>query len=120
MAKLLVIDDETATVEMLSTYLQLKGYETAGAYTGQDGLVIARREQPALIILDLMMPFMDGYDVCRQIRSDPSLKDLPIVIVSARTDQKSIDRAMAAGANAYLTKPLDFSQLIAHISQLIS
>lgn len=119
MSKLLIVDDEVATVEMLSTYLRISGYEPVGAHGGGDGLVLAKVEQPDLMILDLMMPDMDGFEVCKRVRTNGDLSALPIIIVSARTDQSAIDKAMNAGANAYLTKPINLLQLSSEIKRLL-
>lgn len=118
--KLLIIDDEEATVDMLKTFLEISGYETMSAYSGDDGLVLAKVESPTLVISDLMMPDLDGLEVCRRIRANEDLKDLPIIIISARTDQKIIDQAMTIGANAYLTKPIDLPALIGQIERLLT
>ncbi len=120
MSKLLIIDDEIATVTMLSTFLEITGHEPVGAYSGDDGLVLAKLEKPALIILDLMMPDMDGFEVTRRIRNHPDLKELPIIIISARTDQAGIDKALSLGANVYLTKPLNLPKLTQEINRLLS
>ncbi|MCB9438072.1 MAG: response regulator [Anaerolineales bacterium] len=120
MPKLLIVDDEIATVDMLSTFLQISGHEPVGAYSGDDGLVLAKIEQPNLMILDLMMPDVDGYEVCRRIRSHPDLKELPIIIVSARTDTTAIEKAIDSGANVYLTKPINLAQLTGEIQRLLA
>ena len=119
MSKLLIVDDEVATVEMLSIYMRINGHEPLGAYGGGDGLVLAKVEQPDLMILDLMMPDMDGFEVCKRVRAHEELSKLPIIIISARTDQSAIDRAMGAGANAYLTKPINLLQLNTEIKRLL-
>lgn len=118
--KLLIIDDEEATVDMLSTFLEIYGYETVGAYNGDDGLVLAKVESPTLIISDLMMPNVDGLELCRRVRQSDTLKALPIIIISARTDQRTIDQALEQGANAYLTKPIDLPKLIGEIQRLLA
>ncbi len=119
MPKLLIIDDESATVDMLSTFLRINGHEIIGAYSGDDGLVLAKLDRPALVILDLMMPNIDGFEVCRRIRNQPDFQGLPIIIISARTDQKAIDRALSLGADVYLTKPLNLKELSSEINRLL-
>lgn len=119
MSKLLIIDDEVATVTMLSTFLEITGHESVGAYNGDDGLVLAKLEKPELVILDLMMPDMDGFEVTQRIRNHPDLKTLPIIIISARTDQAAIDKALSLGANVYLTKPLNLPKLTSEIDRLL-
>lgn len=120
MSKLLIIDDEEATVDMLKTYLEIGGHESVGAYNGNDGLILAQMEMPELLILDLMMPEMDGYEVCKRFRNHPQLQGIPIIIVSARTEQSAIDKAISMGASAYLTKPINLPKLTSEIQRLTS
>lgn len=120
MPKLLIVDDEAATVDMLSTYLTLQGHETVGAYSGEDGLVLVQVEKPDLLILDLMMPDIEGFEVCQRLRQNPEFQTLPVLIVSARTDQGSIDKAMSYGADGYLTKPINLPRLTSEIQRLLT
>lgn len=122
MPKLLIVDDEPLTVEMLETFLQFNGYETVGALNGEDALTLLRLEDPALMILDLMLPDIEGYEICRRIRSEPdftSYAGLPVLILSARIETASKTRAHEAGANAYLTKPVKMPDLIAELKRLL-
>ncbi|MCC6973191.1 MAG: response regulator [Anaerolineae bacterium] len=122
MPKLLIVDDEPLTVEMLETFLQFNGYETVGALNGEDALTLLRLEEPALMILDLMLPDIEGYEICRRIRSEPdytSYAGLPVLILSARIESASKTRAHEAGANAYLTKPVRMPDLIAELKRLL-
>jgi DNA-binding response OmpR family regulator len=118
--KLLIVDDEPYTVEMLETFLKLHGFETFGALCGEDSLVLVRVEHPEIVILDLMLPDMEGYEVCRRIRSYPESATLPVLILSARADAESKERAMAAGANAYLVKPARFPVLLETLRRLLA
>jgi DNA-binding response OmpR family regulator len=118
--KLLIVDDEPALVEMLQTFLQLNDFETVKAFNGRDGLVLADVERPDLIILDLMLPDIEGYEVCQRIRSYPTGATLPVLILSARADPTSKERAMAAGANAYLVKPVRFAELLSALKRLLA
>lgn len=120
MPKVLIIDDEEFTVDMLQTFLQMSGFETVGAYNGEDGIVLTQIESPDVIILDLMLPDLEGYDVCRRLRGFPQTANLPILILSARTTQVDKDRALSAGADAYLTKPVQFPQLLIDLHKLLS
>ena len=120
MPKLLIVDDEPFTVEMLQSFLQINGYETVGAYNGEDGLVLVKVEQPEAVILDLMLPDIEGYEVCERIRSYPECANLPVLIVSARTDAASKERATAAGANGYMIKPVNFTQLLLELKRLLA
>lgn len=115
-----VVDDEPMIVEMLTTFLNVKGFEVRGVYSGQDGLTLVEVENPDLLILDLMLPDIEGYEVAERLRAMPSFAKLPILILSARTDQASINRAEQAGASAYLTKPVKFPVLLAEIERLLN
>ena len=87
MAKVLIVDDEPFTVEMLETFLQLQGYETVGALNGENGIIFAQIESPDILILDLMMPDIQGFEVCRRLRTMPLTAALPVLVLSARTAQ---------------------------------
>jgi DNA-binding response OmpR family regulator len=116
--KLLIVDDEPLTVEMLSIFLQINGHDCIGAYNGTDGLLMAQTEQPDLLILDLMMPDMEGWEVCATLRAQPAHAKVPVVILSARTDSAAIEQAYASGANVYLTKPPDLIKLLGEVERL--
>jgi DNA-binding response OmpR family regulator len=118
--KLLIVDDEPFTVEMLESFLQINGYETVGAFNGEDGLVLVSVEQPEAVILDLMLPDLEGFEVCQRIRRHPESANLPVLIVSARTDADARERAAAAGANGYLVKPVNFPLLLAELKRLLA
>ena len=120
MPKLLIVDDEEATLDMLSTYLGLIGHETISAINGYDGLYKAQAENPDLMLLDLMMPDLQGYEVCSSLRTQSAYSSLPILIISARTDQGSIEKAMTSGADGYFTKPLDLRSLTQEIERLLA
>lgn len=120
MGKILIIDDEPATVEMLSVFLSLNGYEGVGAYNGTEGLILLEAEQPDMLIVDLMMPDIQGFEVCLEVRKKASFSRTPILIISARTDQESIRRAYDCGANGYLTKPIrNLGDLLGEIQRLM-
>jgi DNA-binding response OmpR family regulator len=120
LTKLLIVDDEPFTVDMLSTFLQINGYEAVGALNGEDGLVLVKVEQPELVILDLMLPDIEGYEVCERIRAYPASAGLPVLIMSARADANSKERAVAAGANGYLVKPVKFPELLSELTRLLT
>jgi DNA-binding response OmpR family regulator len=119
MHKILIVDDEPEIVDMLQTILDMRGYETVGAYNGTDGLLITRVDSPDLIILDMMLPDIEGVEVCRIVRADPSTANVPVVILSARTAQTEVERGLAAGANAYMTKPVNLPRLFDEIKKLL-
>lgn len=119
MTKLLIVDDEPFTVDMLVTFLEINGFQAVGAFNGEDGLVLIKVEEPEIVILDLMLPDIEGYEVCQRIRGYPSTAKLPILILSARADAASKERAMAAGADGYLVKPVKFPELLLELNRLV-
>jgi DNA-binding response OmpR family regulator len=115
-----IVDDEPHMVDMLSTFLQIKGYQTRGAYSGEEGVTLVQNENPDALLLDLMLPDIEGFEVCQRLRAIPTYATLPILIVTARTDPESRTRADKVGANAYLTKPVKFPELMAELERLFS
>lgn len=114
-----IVDDEPAMVDMLTTFLTMKGFQVHGAYTGMAGLDAIERVHPDIVLLDLMLPDIDGFEVCRRLRSRPAYASLPVVIISARAETEAVERAMGAGANAYMVKPLRFPELLEEIAKLV-
>src|SRR5215216_1784161 len=115
--KLLVIDDDTAVTDLLSLLLRSQGFEVFATNNSADGLNMIREIEPNLVILDLMMPEMDGWEVCRSVRQ---FSQVPIIILSALNDPSMIASVLDAGADDYLTKPTPSRVLIAHINRLIN
>jgi len=114
--KLLVIDDDTAVTELLTLLLKSHGYEVMAVNSGAEGVIALREKNPDLIILDLMMPDMDGWGVCKVVRAFSSV---PIIILSALNDPVMIASILDAGADDYLTKPTPSSVLVAHVNKLV-
>jgi DNA-binding response OmpR family regulator len=110
--KILVIDDDDSTVQLISILLERRGYEVIKALRAEDGLRKAYRTHPDLVLLDIMMPDMDGWEVCHRLRE---LSDVPIVFLSARTDMRDVVRGLEMGADDYIIKPYDNDELIARI-----
>ncbi len=117
--RILVVDDEIDLVETLKFRLEMAGYEVITAHDGQEGLKKARSENPALIILDLMLPKLDGYRVCRMLKFDEKYKGIPIILFSARVQEADIKMGEEQGADAYITKPFDPKVLLARIDELL-
>jgi two-component system, OmpR family, response regulator MtrA len=111
----LAIDDDPAMTELLTLLLQTHGFKVLTANTAEDGITITRKDSPDVIILDLMMPGMDGWQVCHLIRSFSSV---PILIISALDSPGVVASALDAGADDYLTKPVSSGMLIAHLNKL--
>ncbi len=117
--KLLIVDDEPFTVDMLQTFLQLNGFETYGAFNGEDGLVLVQVEKPQIVILDLMLPDIEGYEVCKRIRDYPQTASLPVLVLSARAEAAAKEQALAAGADAFMVKPVQFPALLSELNRLL-
>ncbi len=110
--KILVIDDDKPTVEYVSGVLKRRGFEVFEAYCAQGGLRQAYRNQPDLVLLDIILPDKDGWEMCRQLRE---MSDMPIIFLSARKDRDDIIRGLDIGADDYVTKPWDDDELVARI-----
>jgi len=117
--RILVVDDEIDLVEMLTIRLEANDYEVSMAYDGQDGLDKARALKPDLIILDLMLPKIDGYKVCRMLKFDEKYKQIPIILFTARAQESDIKLGKEVGADAYLTKPFEPNILLGKIAELL-
>ncbi len=118
-AKVLVVDDTPANVKLLADLLAIKGYAVATARSGEEALAQVAAERPDLILLDVMMPGMSGYDVCRQLRSDPETALLPIVLVTSLDPQQERIKGIASGADDFLAKPINQPELFARVQSLL-
>ncbi|GBC98489.1 Alkaline phosphatase synthesis transcriptional regulatory protein PhoP [bacterium HR17] len=117
--RILVVDDEVAIVRMLRDRLETEGFEVLTAYDGVQALEIARQERPNLIVMDVMMPQMDGLTVARLLRDDPTTAHIPIVMLTARGQESDEQAGYAAGAARYFTKPFSPRQLVQEIRALL-
>jgi len=117
--RILIVDDEKELVEMLKMRLEAADYEVSIAYDGQEALDKARKEKPDLIILDLMLPKIDGYKVCRMLKFDEKYKFIPIILFTARAQETDVKLGAEVGAEAYITKPFDPPTLLAKIKELL-
>jgi len=115
MTTVLVVDDLPTNVALLARVLASHGYEVLKAYNGPQALEVARSRRPDLILLDIVMPEMDGIEVCRRLKADPAMHSVPIIMVSACDQEEDIVRALDAGAHDYITKPLNFRMAMARI-----
>ncbi|MGQ9889370.1 MAG: response regulator transcription factor [Aggregatilineales bacterium] len=110
--KILVIDDEETTVQLIGILLERRGYEVIKALRAEDGLRQAYRNQPDLVLLDIMMPDMDGWEVCKRLRD---MSDVPIVFLTARGETRDVVRGLEMGADDYIVKPYDNEELVARV-----
>jgi adenylate cyclase len=117
--RILIADDQPMNVDILQTRLAVHGYEILTATDGEEALAMARAQQPDLILLDIMMPKMDGIEVCRLLKSDGALPFIPIIMVTAKADTKDIIAGLEAGADEYLTKPVDQAALVARVKSML-
>jgi adenylate cyclase len=112
---ILIADDNEANRDILARRLEVNGYELAMAADGEEALALARGKLPDLILLDVMMPKVDGLEVCRQLKADRGLPFIPIILVTARADTKDIVRGLEIGGDEYVTKPVDQAALVARV-----
>jgi CheY-like chemotaxis protein len=119
MSRVLVIDDDPDLGRVVRRVLELEGYDVVLSDDGLRGLAAAQRQRPDVIVLDLMMPVMDGYQVLEQLQNDPRTRDIPVVVLSAVALDETRERVEAAGASAFLTKPFEPDQLSRALSSVI-
>ena len=117
--RILIVDDNPTNVKVLQTRLVAEGYEVVTAGDGEEGLAVARRDKPDLILLDVMMPKLDGFEVCRRLRGDASFPFTPIIMVTAMADSKDVVAGLEAGGDEYLTKPVDHAALAARVRSML-
>jgi len=110
--KILVVDDEADLVETVRFPLEMDGFTVLVSYNGEDALNQARKEKPDLILLDLMLPKLDGYKVCRLLKFDEKYKHIPILMLTAKTQEKDKLLGKETGADEYITKPFDIAELM--------
>lgn len=115
----LVVEDEAAIATMLRYNLEKQGYRVAEASDGQEALTRIQEQQPDIVLLDWMLPLMSGIEVCRQIRRKPSTRDLPVIMVTARTEDQDAVRGLNTGADDYITKPFNIDSLLARVRALL-
>lgn len=117
--KLLIVDDEKDFVDMVAERLSAKGFKIVEAFDGKEGFEKAHSEKPDLIVLDVMMPEMSGYDVCRKLKIEDGYKKTPIIMLTAKFQPNDLEFGKEMGADAYLTKPLELDQLLLTIKALL-
>jgi DNA-binding response OmpR family regulator len=110
--RILIVDDESDLVSVLRIGLEIEGFEVIEAADGEEGLKRAQRDRPHLLVLDLMLPKLDGYKVCRALKFDERYRNLPIVVLSARSGEQDRKLALDMGADAFVSKPYDMAELV--------
>jgi CheY-like chemotaxis protein len=119
MARVLIVDDQAATVDLISATLRILGHEPISAYNGEQALEVTTESTPDIILLDLMMPGIDGLETLRRLRQTPGLEDIPVIVVSAGQEFDLEDRVREAGGAVLLPKPISMDQLQAKIDDCL-
>jgi CheY-like chemotaxis protein len=117
--RILIVEDNMDTYELMHFILELNGYETFLAMDGRDGVNAARKQRPDLILMDLSMPEMDGWEATQRIKDDPITSSIPLIAVTARATPGDRARALKAGCDEYITKPMDLSELISMVNRAL-
>lgn len=119
-SKVLVVDDNPQNLELLEAYMEeLEGVTTISATNGEDCLRKVTEQRPDLILLDIMMPRLSGFEVCKQLKSDPETKDIPIIMVTALHEMGDIERGVEVGTNDFITKPVNRIDLLTRVKSLL-
>jgi adenylate cyclase len=116
---ILIVDDNETNRDILAARLKAHGYRSSQAADGEEALAAARQLRPDLILLDVMMPKLDGVEVCRRIKSDTTLPFTPVILVTSKADSKDVIAGLDAGADEYLTKPIDQAALVARVKSAL-
>lgn len=111
MSKILVIEDEPNLLQAMKNILLLEGFEVLTAADGDEGLKVLHSDTPSLILCDIMMPKMSGYEVIKEVKADPKTSTIPFVFLSAKSENEDVQKGLALGADNYLTKPFQFDEL---------
>ena len=118
-SKILIADDNIQNCELIDAYLSEEGYELSVAYDGQQAMKRVEELQPDLVLLDIMMPKLSGYEVCQWMKSNPRTKDIPVLMVTALNEQGDIEKAVRAGCDDFLTKPVNSLELKTRVKSLL-
>jgi len=116
--KILVCDDERHIVRLIQVNLEKQGYQVVTAYDGKEGLEKIRAEKPNLVVLDVMMPYMDGFEVLKSLRKDPEFETLPVIMLTAKAQDKDVFEGYHYGADMYLTKPFNPMELVTFVKRI--
>ncbi|MFQ5700800.1 MAG: PleD family two-component system response regulator [Acidobacteriota bacterium] len=118
--RIVVADDDPIVVRFLSAVFRNEGFEVSTAENGEEAITLIREERPDLVILDLVMPFLDGFEVCRRMRESPETSEIPIIILSMKEKEQDALRAFELGANDYVRKPFNALELVARARKLLA
>ncbi len=118
--RILVCDDDPVILRLLQVNLELEGYEALLANHGEKAVEVATAEHPDLVILDIMMPRMDGYEACRLLKANRATQDIPVIFLSAKAQASDIEKGRTFGVDEYLTKPFDPGELLEVVERLVN
>lgn len=116
--KILAVDDERAIVRLVQVNLMRQGYEVVTAFDGKEALEKVASEQPDLIVLDVMMPYMDGFEVLQHLKRDPATRDIPVIMLTAKAQDADVFKGWQSGVDCYLTKPFNPMELSAFVKRV--
>lgn len=116
--KILVCDDERHIVRLIQVNLERQGYTVVTAYDGKEGLEKIKAEKPNLVVLDVMMPYMDGFEVLKNLRREPEFESLPVIMLTAKAQDKDVFEGYHYGADMYLTKPFNPIELVTFVKRI--
>ena len=116
--KILAVDDERHIVRLVEVNLQRAGYEVVTAYDGREALEKVKAENPDLVVLDVMMPYMDGFEVLKNLKADPATAEIPVIMLTAKAQDADVFRGWQSGVDCYLTKPFNPMELISFVKRI--
>ena len=116
--KILAVDDERHIVRLVEVNLQRAGYEVVTAYDGREALEKVKSENPDLVVLDVMMPYMDGFEVLKNLKSDPETAEIPVIMLTAKAQDADVFRGWQSGVDCYLTKPFNPMELLTFVKRI--
>jgi two-component system alkaline phosphatase synthesis response regulator PhoP len=117
--RILVCDDERSIVRLIQVNLERQGWEVIPAYDGKEGLEKILKEKPDVVVLDVMMPYMDGFEVLKNLRREPDTQNIPVVMLTAKAQDKDVFEGYHYGADVYLTKPFNPMELVTFIKRIL-
>ncbi|MHB9024990.1 MAG: response regulator transcription factor [Armatimonadota bacterium] len=118
--KILAVDDERHIVRLIQVNLERAGYQVVTAFDGREALKKIEEEHPDMVILDVMMPYMDGFETLKQIRANPSIRDLPVIMLTAKAQDQDVFQGYSHGADIYLTKPFNPMELLTFVKRIFA
>ncbi|HEY3377017.1 MAG TPA: response regulator [Armatimonadota bacterium] len=118
--KILAVDDERHIVRLIQVNLERAGYEVVTAYDGREALKKIEEEQPDMVVLDVMMPYMDGLETLKQIRANPLTRNLPVIMLTAKAQDQDVFRGYSQGVDIYLTKPFNPMELLTFVKRIFT